>query len=105
MGKRSREKATGKSFKERFSEAKEILKVYRPARKMAKRMRKTGDYGEFRDLVAELEDEDIEEFLHKMDRKIDKHPQLASESLIVNEYTILVEERKRRENGRQEAGD
>ncbi len=102
MGKSSREKATGRSFKERLAKARERMKLYRPARKMTKRMQR-GDYTEFRNLVAELEDEDIEEFLFKMDRKIDKHPTLSMDPLIQNEYTILVEERTRREDGRQEA--
>ncbi len=99
MGRRSREKATGKSLKERLSGARERMKLYRPANRMAKRMRRTGDYSEFRELVTELTDEDIEDILYGMDRQIDKHPRIASESLIANEYTILVEERTRREHG------
>ncbi len=65
---------------------------------MAKRMQKTGDYSEFEELVSELEDEDIDEFLLELDSVMDKRPILSTDSLIQNEYRILIEERKRRED-------
>lgn len=97
MGKRSREKATGKSLKERLSGARERMRLRRPARRMAKRMQRTGDYREFQELVSELEDEDIEEFLRKLDKAILRWKSVALDPLTQTEYQILVDERTRRE--------
>lgn len=69
----------------------------REARRIARHMRATGDYSEFEELVAQLSDEDIEEMLAKLDKAINFSVHVATDPLTVNEYRILVEERRRRE--------
>lgn len=75
----------------------ERLRLYRPARKMAKRMQKTGDFSEFEELVQNESDEEIERLIRRMDKVFDRHPSAGGNLLLVTEYGILVEERKRRE--------
>lgn len=62
-----------------------------------------GETGGFRKLVADLEDEEIEEFLQDIDTAMGKKERVSLSPVIQAEYAILVEERTRRENGRQEA--
>ena len=59
----------------------------------------------FRKLVSELADEDIEDFLRQLDTAMAKKERVGLNPAVQMEYAILGEERRRREDGRQEAGE
>lgn len=63
-----------------------------------------GRTGRFRRLVSELEDEDLEDFLQQIDTAMAKKEKLGVDPVIQTEYAILVEERTRRKDARQETG-
>ncbi len=57
-----------------------------------------GNFKEFGDMVADLSDKDIEEFLLKIDKALMKDPMLfVRKPLVKDEYLILVKERQRRD--------
>ncbi|MFQ5910800.1 MAG: hypothetical protein ACE5IJ_08810 [Thermoplasmata archaeon] len=53
----------------------------------------------FRKLVADLENEDIEDFLQQLDKEIGRKESVGLNPVIQKEYMILTEERERREKG------
>ncbi len=86
-----------KRWRQRVADKLEEMRARPEAKKMLRRMLETGDWSEFRGYVADLKDEEIEEFLFRIDQAVTRKPQLMIEPSVRMEYQILIEERQRRD--------
>ncbi len=76
-------------------------KRFRATRLVTQMLR--GRWDGFEREVHKISDEEIEDALQELDEAIIKRERAASNPLLQGQYTILIEERTRREDGRQEA--